>query len=479
MANIKARARLYSSVGPVLLAAMSLATTDASLAACSGPGAPTNTQTKCLNAVQIPGNPLRSFDISWVNPDRAEYYFADRSNSGIDVIDTHSLKFKRTIGGFVGVVLNLPPNCGGAGQPACNTVNNNLSGPDGVESHGRWLYAGDGNSTLKVIDLNAPNATAIKQIISTGGSTRLDEMALTTDGKLLLAANNAEDPPFGTLFTANGDAAMSHVSVITKIMVDPTIIPPGAGASIEQPAWDPKTARFLVSVPQIANNPSGCTFGPGGTTPCQGGLLIVDPTKVTGLVTTIGAFNPTTNTGVLPLHDCGPNGASVGPHDNVMLGCNPGNVGTNVTTQVINAKTKNFVEVGNVTGSDEVWFNAGDRRYYLGASKNCTDFSKGPCPNTSQQTAVLGVVNAETNFLIETIPQSSNSHSVAADSNNNRIFVPQVAPVATVGAGGDTTAVGAGICGGSNGCVAVYQHKVDDDDHEGDDDHKDDRRSER
>ena len=203
---------------------------------------------------------------------------------------------------------------------------------------------------------------------------------------------------------------------LRKITVDPAIIPPGQGASIEQPAWDPKTERFLVSVPQIANNPSGCTFGPTGTTPCQGGLLIVDPTKVSGLVTVIGAFNATTNIGVLALHDCGPNGASVGPHDNVMLGCNPGNVGTNVTTQVINAKTKNFVEVGNVTGADEVWFNAGDRRYYLGASKNCTDFSKGPCPNTSQQTAVLGVVNAETNFLIETIPQSRNSHSVAADS---------------------------------------------------------------
>ena len=478
MANIKLRARLYSSVGPVLLAAMSLATTDASLAACSGPGAPTNTQTKCLTAVQIPGNPLRSFDISWVNPDRAEYYFADRSNSGIDVIDTHSLKFKRTIGGFVGVVLNLPPNCGGAGQPACNTVNNNLSGPDGVTSHGRWLYAGDGNSTLKVIDLNNL-VNPIKQIISTGGTTRVDEMALTTDGRLLLAANNAEDPPFGTLFRANGDAGTSNVSIISKITVDPAIIPPGQGASIEQPAWDPKTERFLVSVPQIANNPSGCTFGPTGTTPCQGGLLIVDPTKVSGLVTVIGAFNATTNIGVLALHDCGPNGASVGPHDNVMLGCNPGNVGTNVTTQVINAKTKNFVEVGNVTGADEVWFNAGDRRYYLGASKNCTDFSKGPCPNTSQQTAVLGVVNAETNFLIETIPQSSNSHSVAANSELNRIFVPQVAPVATVGAGGDTTAVGAGICGSVNGCVAVYQHKVDDDDHDGDDDHKDDRRSER
>jgi hypothetical protein len=31
-----------------------------------------------------------------------------------------------------------------------------LSGPDGVTSHGRWLYGGDGNSTLKVFDLLAP-----------------------------------------------------------------------------------------------------------------------------------------------------------------------------------------------------------------------------------------------------------------------------------------------------------------------------------
>ena len=74
------------------------------------------------------------------------------------------------------------------------------------------------------------------------------------------------------------------------------------------------------------------------------------------------------------------------------------------------------------------------------------------------------MVNAETNVLIENIPQSSNSHWVAADSNRNLIFVPQVAPVATVGAGGDVTAVGAGICGSTNGCVAVYKHEVDNDD---------------
>src|SRR5215475_1990434 len=214
----KWRAYLSGAVSPVLFGAVSLATTSAIAGPCTGPGAPTTTQTKCLTAVHIPGNPLRSFDISFVNPDRREFYLADRSNAGIDIIDTHSLTFKRTIGGFVGIVLNK-----------AGAVDNNHSGPDGVATHGRWLYAGDGDSTLKVIDLNS--SPPIKQSISTGGTTRLDEMALTTDGNLLIAANNAEDPPFATLFAANGDRATSNVTKIIKITVDPTIIPTGAGLS--------------------------------------------------------------------------------------------------------------------------------------------------------------------------------------------------------------------------------------------------------
>src|SRR5438309_7768846 len=177
---------LVSVFATALFAAVLLAIPGAALAACTGPGAPTNTDTRCLTAIQIPGNPLRSFDISWVNPDRAEYYLAERSNAAIVVIDTRHLTFKRLIGGFVGIKNN-----------ANGTVNNNISGPDGVVTRGRWLYAGDGDSTLKVIDLDAPNASAIKQTIKTGGTTRRDDMALNTGGTLLLAANNAEDPPFG------------------------------------------------------------------------------------------------------------------------------------------------------------------------------------------------------------------------------------------------------------------------------------------
>jgi hypothetical protein len=457
-------ARLSSA--SALLGAVSLAASGAAFGACMGPGAPSNTQTKCIAAVQIPGNPLRSFDISFVNPHRAEFYFADRSNKAVQVIDTQNLTWKRSLGGFVGIL------------PLTGPANNNISGPDGVVAHGRWLYAGDGDSTVKVFDLESSASTTAQPPISTGGTTRVDEMDLTSDGKLLLAANNAEDPPFGTLFRANGDQGFSAVSVISKITIDPAIVPTGAGLSIEQPAWDPKTRRFYVSVPAIADNPKSCNYGqaPGPVT-CHGGLLVVDPIAVINAhaaTVVIGAYNPATHSGVVKLNACGPNGATVGPRANLLLGCTPQNNPADTSTLVINAKSPvNSLNVGGITGSDEVWFNSGDRRYYLGASRACGSgfvpgVSGGACPKGG---AVLGVVDAETNLLIEKIPQGSNSHSVAADSKRNRIFVPQTAPSPKV-LGGDGTTVGELICGSTNGCVAVYAHHVDrdrDDDDDGDD----------
>jgi len=85
---------------------------------------------------------------------------------------------------------------------------------------------------------------------------------------------------------------------------------------------------------------------------------------------------------------------------------------------------------------------------------------------------------------VETIPQSSNSHSVAADSKRHFVYVPQVGPASNpaIGSGGDVSqtingvasVVGAGICGTANGCIAVYgvrnKGHGDDDDHEHEDD---------
>jgi hypothetical protein len=174
----------------------------------------------CVTAVAIPGNPLRSYDITWVNTTRSEFYLADRSNTGVDIISTKSLTFLRTIPGFH---VNLTTSGG---------INTNTSGPNGVVAHGNWLYAGDGNSTLVTINLTAtPLNNPPTTVVSTGGMTRLDEMALTTDGLTLIAVNNAENPPFATLFAAAGDATTTTFTptIKGKVTVSTAIIPPGAG----------------------------------------------------------------------------------------------------------------------------------------------------------------------------------------------------------------------------------------------------------
>ena len=73
---------------------------------------------------------------------------------------------------------------------------------------------------------------------------------------------------------------------------------------------------------------------------------------------------------------------------------------------------------------------------------------------------MLGIIDATGNILIGTIPQGDQSHSVAADSLRNLIYVPQAAPKNVNGGpgqgGGDTTGVSAQICGDVRGCIAVY-----------------------
>ncbi len=452
-------AYLSGAFSPALLGIVTLATTGIALAAsCAGPGAPTNTQTQCLTAIVLPFN-ITSFDISFVNPDRGEYYLGDRSSKGIDIIDTNRLKYVRTVGAdkpFAGVVLNT----------AGTAVNNAASGPAGVASHGRWLYAGDGDSTLHVIDLDDSSSSPTKQVIPTGGKVRLDEMALTVDGTLMLAANNADDPPFGTLFSTNGDNAVSGVTIIQKIQVDASIVPPGFGLGIEQPAWDPQSQRFYTSIPIIANNPPGCNYGQlAGATTCSGGLLVTDPLAPTP---TQGAYDPIKNVGVIPLNACGPNGAAIGPNGNVLLGCTPGNFPAGTTTLVINARSHNYNNLSGISGSDEVWYNKGDNRYYTGSSGN-PKLASSPL----NRGAVFGVIDGSS-VMIEAIPVSTGTHSIAADSKHNLIFVPETytsAPTAiplgdqnytcvlntTTCTAANSQTVSQLVCGSLSGCIAVYK----------------------
>jgi hypothetical protein len=104
----KSFACLSGSIVVAAIGAVSLTASPAG-AACQGPGAPASGHTKCVTAIAIPGNPLQSFDISWVDPKTSRYYLSDRANASIDVIDTSSLTFVRKLPGFQGIVLRRIP----------------------------------------------------------------------------------------------------------------------------------------------------------------------------------------------------------------------------------------------------------------------------------------------------------------------------------------------------------------------------------
>src|SRR5205814_10413999 len=84
---------------------------------------------KLLTTVAIPGtlNPLRAFDISWLDADTQPYSLADRSNASVDVVNARTNTFVRNItGGFAGVVANAKGTA----------ADNSLSGPNGVLASG-------------------------------------------------------------------------------------------------------------------------------------------------------------------------------------------------------------------------------------------------------------------------------------------------------------------------------------------------------
>jgi len=329
--------------------------------------------TQLVQMIPVPGAPLTSYDIGWVDAGRHHYYLSDRTNAGVDIFDTRTNTFVGRVGGFAGF-----------------TGSNDTSGPDGLVADGDRVYAGNGDSTLKVIDVRTMQ---IINSVNTGGQKRVDEMALDTAGQRLLVVNNAHEPAFMTLIsTKNGNPILLRHIVV-----------PGATAGLEQPVWDQKTKRFYISVPELNGDSS------------QSGVAVFNPR--TGVVERI--FNA---------GSCGPSGIALGPSQHLLLGC------AQPPTLVINAINGAVVaSIPQVGGSDEVWFNPGDDRYYLAARDN----PGGP---------VLGIVDAETNAWIENVPTSPNSHSVAADRHSNQVYVPLTA--------GTTSPC-------VQGCVGVYEDTDD------------------
>jgi DNA-binding beta-propeller fold protein YncE len=312
------------------------------------------------------------------------------------------------------------------------TGNNDTSGPDGVMtvSH-HEVWAGDGNSTVKVIDLFSQQVT---HTISTGGTNRADEMCLDPRHHLVLVANNADSPPFASLIST------TSYTVVKKIPFDGTNGAPNSNNGAEQCQWDRRTGKFYISIPGIDGQPAG-----------TGGVAVIDPQTM-----------QVETTFIVPLASCqAPQGMAIGPDHQILLGCN-GDGGSNHPIAVIDDRNGHVIKtLANESGSDEVWFNDSDGQYFLARS------------SAFGANQVLGVVDADTPGLGHDDEQPGgdikadadvitanksiagrNAHSVAADPDSNQVYVPIPAGVST-------------ICsskGGvdANGCIAVFKSPNDD-----------------
>jgi DNA-binding beta-propeller fold protein YncE len=325
---------------------------------------------KLLTTIDIPGEELKLFDIGVVDADAGRYYIADRSNNGVDIFDTKTNKYVGRIGGMVGVVMK-------DGKPV-----GNASGPNGValDAKNKELWVGDGDSTVKVVDLKS-DPPKVTQTIATGGQKRADELAVDTKDGIVLVFNNADKPTFGTFIsTAPGHKILGKVEL------------PDATDGVEQSAFVAETGLFYSSVPELKDDNK------------QGGIAVFDPKSMKMLR-------------LINIPDCQPTGLMQGPGTNMLVGCAAGQDGTKMTpaTVVWDWKTEKVVAtIKEVGGMDEVWYDSGAGKYYT-ASRGQPG---GP---------VLGVIDAKTNKWIENIPTAPGAHSVAADSKTKHVFVPLTA----------------------------------------------------
>jgi hypothetical protein len=334
-----------------------------------------------------PGGAFSSFDISFADPVTGNIFIADRSNASIDIFSGSSLTFLGRATGFTG-------------QQATTSV----SGADGVltvTSGGvTTLYGGNGDSTLRVYNATNPAAPVLVSAISTGGTTRVDEMAYSPLTHQVLAANNAETPAYGNLFsTTNGHptVALTFPSGPPNVFPNNQITVPAsqggiAAGGMEQPAWNPNTGTFFVSIPALAgaNNP--------------GGVAEID---------TNGNVLRTIDFGTMGIASCSPTGLAVGGSGNLLVGC--GNVGAAailLNPAGAGSIVKTFAGLG---GTDELWYDPTTHSFYVTGNDG------------SNTTRFFDIVTdtAGGGNIVQTIdlPATTSAHSITVDPFNGDVFV--------------------------------------------------------
>jgi hypothetical protein len=375
--------------------------------------------------VTVPGVPMGSWDISFVDSTLGQFFLGDRTHKAVDVVNTSKPpSFAHFIGQgvFVGVVPAATCTARGGGGNDC-------SGPNGViTTNHNELWVTDGDSTVKVFDLYG-SLTTPTHVIPTGGKFRADEVCYDPEQQFVMAANNSQgeaNGPFATIISVK-----TH-SIVKTITFDGKQGGPVATNGAEQCSYSRRTERFYITLPGV-NNPDDGT----------GAVVVINPEDLDDkkVIEKVFTFANT---------DCDtPQGTAVGPDFQLMVGCNGSTHSTN--SIVIDQRNgKILAKIANESGPDMVWYNPGDGQYFLARS------------SAAAASQLLGVVDArglEADTSVYTAnkpnPPASSSHSVAADPVANQVFV-------AIGGNGSSTVCG--TTGGTDlqGCIAVYTTPKDD-----------------
>ena len=322
-----------------------------------------------ITTIKIPGNPLLSFDFGFVDPVLPIYYFADRSNGGVDLIDIGTNSFVTRITGFSGAPLN--PD----GSP-----NNAQSGPNSVQpTTPGEIWATNGDSTVKVVDLFQHKIIDSISVVLPGQTAaedlRTDGLSWDPDDQIMMIQSGDAEPPFVTFVSTKP----SDRRVLGHIIFT-------AATDIEASVYDRETGMFYLNIAEI------------GTDPNAGALSVINPRTLSEVKE-------------YPFTGCNAAGIALAPGQKLLIGCSLNNY-----TPIVNARDGSVIaSITQVGGADQVAYANG---FFYDAARTNSAANGG---------ASLSVIDAITNKFVVNVPSNVSAHVVSADPRTTHIFVPTAA----------------------------------------------------
>jgi DNA-binding beta-propeller fold protein YncE len=240
------------------------------------------------------------------------------------------------------------------------------------------LWVGDGDGTVKIIDLF--NSTIIASI-NTTSTKRADEFAYDPANNIVVVTNPNENPPYVSVISA------------TKRTVLGRILFPNV-TELEQPAFNPADGLFYVSVPSSGAHPGGsiCT------------LNIADLSIAH----------------TYPIPDCVPAGIVFGPKNHLFIGCSESQITDYgyAASYIMDVSTGSIISnISGLAGIDQVAYDSTANLFYASAYQNLASRGKS-MPQ-------IAVVNASSGVLVQTlVTDNVTAHAVAVDGKKGLMIVP-------------------------------------------------------